>query len=124
MEDMVDLKPFQAANKTSLFVLEKGRTTSYPVPVVIWQRLPGTGAISPDWKLPEVLSHTDRNKVKAIPVNPSRLNSSWQTAVASSLKGSEKMRGETLTKLISGRGSNPMVFFGYASRMSVLMTFL
>ena len=25
MEDMVDLKPFQAANKTSLFVLEKGK---------------------------------------------------------------------------------------------------
>ena len=111
MEDMVDLKPFQAANKTSLFVLEKGRTTSYPVPVVIWQRLPGTGAISPDWKLPEVLSHTDRNKVKAIPVNPSRLNSSWQTAVASSLKGSEKMKGGNPYKAYLGARAEPYGVF-------------
>jgi type I restriction-modification system DNA methylase subunit len=41
MEDLVDLKPFQAANKTSLFVLEKGQPTSYPIPVVIWKRHPG-----------------------------------------------------------------------------------
>lgn len=67
MEDMVDLKPFQAANKTSLFVLEKGKPTSYPIPVVIWKRLPGTGAISPDWQLSEVMAHTKRVEVKAVP---------------------------------------------------------
>jgi len=94
MEDMVNLMPFQAANKTSLFVLEKGRPTSYPVPVVIWKRLARTGAISPDWTLSEVLSHTHRANVKAIPVHPSKKNSSWQTATTSSLKGSEKMKGE------------------------------
>jgi len=94
MEDMVDLKPFQAANKTSLFVLEKGRRTSYPVPVVIWKRQSGIGAISSDWALSEVLSHTNRTKVKAIPVDPSKMNSSWQTATPSSLKWSEKMKGE------------------------------
>jgi SAM-dependent methyltransferase len=85
MEDMVDLKPFQAANKTSLFVLEKGRTTYYPVPVVIWKRIPGTGAISSDWTFSEVLSRTNRKEVKAIPVNPSKINSSWQTASPSFL---------------------------------------
>ena len=56
MEDMVDLKPFQAANKTSLFVVEKGQATTYPVPVVIWKRLPGIGSVSSDWILSEVLS--------------------------------------------------------------------
>ncbi|MBM4331351.1 MAG: hypothetical protein FJ117_09040 [Deltaproteobacteria bacterium] len=94
MEDMVDLKPFQAANKTSLFVLEKGQPTSYPVPVVIWRRIPGTGAISPDWALSEVLSHTHRANVKAIPVHPAKINSSWQTATPATLKGSEKMKGK------------------------------
>ena len=87
MEDMVDLKPFQAANKTSLFVLEKGKKTSYPIPVVIWKRRPGTGAIGTDWTLSDVLSNTKQNEVKAIPVDPSKINSSWQTASPSSLKG-------------------------------------
>jgi len=94
MEDMVDLKPFQAANKTSLFVLEKGKPTSYPIPVVIWKRLPGTGAISPDWPLSEVMAHTKRVEVKAVPVDSSKVNSSWQTASTSSLKFSEKMKGK------------------------------
>jgi len=94
MEDMVDLKPFQAANKTSFFVVEKGKATSYPVPVVIWKRFPGIGSIPPDWTLPEVLSNTERNEVKAIPVDPSKINSSWQTASVSALKDSKKMKGE------------------------------
>ncbi|MGA2515548.1 MAG: N-6 DNA methylase [Thermodesulfobacteriota bacterium] len=94
MEDMVDVKPFQAANKTSLFVLEKGKPTSYPIPVRIWKRLPGTGTVSADWPLSEVMAHTARDEVKAVPVDPSRVNSSWQTASVSSLKWSEKMKGK------------------------------
>jgi hypothetical protein len=94
MEDMVDLKPFQAANKTSLFVLEKGQSTSYPVPVAIWKRRQGTGTISTDWLLSEVLANTERNEVKAIPVVPSKMNSPWQTASPSFLKGSEKLKGK------------------------------
>ncbi|MDI6756359.1 MAG: N-6 DNA methylase, partial [Thermodesulfobacteriota bacterium] len=111
MEDMVDLKPFQAANKTSLFVLEKGRPTSYPVPVVIWKRLPGTGAISPNWTLSEVLSHTQRDKVKAIPVHPAKINSSWQTATPYSLKSSEKMKGENPYKAYRGASTEPYGVF-------------
>jgi len=94
MEDMVDLKPFQAANKTSLFVLKKGTPTTYPLPVVIWKRRPGIGAILPDWPLSEVLAHTERHQVKAIPVNTSKITSSWQTASVSSLKWSEKIKGK------------------------------
>ncbi len=111
MEDMVDLKPFQAANKTSLFILEKGKATSYPVPVVIWERPPGTGTISPDWALSEVLSHTHRNEVKAIPVDSSKINSSWQTARPSSLKWSEKMKGKNLYKARLGARVEPYGVF-------------
>jgi len=111
MEDMVDLKPFQAANKTSLFVLEKGQPTSYPIPVVIWKRHPGTGAIVTDWPLSEVLSHTHRNEVKAIPVDPSRMNSSWQTATLSSLKWSEKLKGENPYKARLGARVEPYGVF-------------
>lgn len=111
MEDMVDLKPFQAANKTSLFILEKGQPTSYPIPVVIWKRLPGTGAISTDWPLTEVLANTERKEVKAIPVDPSRMNSSWQTASPSSLKGSEKVKGKNPYKARLGARVEPYGVF-------------
>lgn len=111
MEDLVDLKPFQAANKTSLFVLEKGQPTSYPVPVVIWKRRPGIGAISTDWPLSKVLANTERIEVKAIPVDPSRMNSSWQTATSSSLKWSEKMKGENPYKARLGARVEPYGVF-------------
>ena len=111
MEDMVDLKPFQAANKTSLFVLEKGKPISYPIPVVIWKRLPGTGAISPDWPLSEVMAHTKRGEVKAVPVDPSKVNSSWQTASVSSLKWSEKVKGKNPYKAYRGASTEPYGVF-------------
>ena len=111
MEDMVDLKPFQAANKTSLFVLEKGKPTSYPIPVVIWKRLPGTGAISADWPLSEVMAHTKRGEVKAIPVDPSKVNSSWQTASPSSLKYTEKIKGLNPYRAYRGASTEPYGVF-------------
>jgi len=111
MEDMVDLKPFQAANKTSLFVLEKGRKTTYPIPVAIWKRRSGTGTISPDWSFSEVLMNTERYKVKAIPIDPLKFNSSWQTASASSLKLSEKIKGENPYKAYRGASTEPYGVF-------------
>jgi hypothetical protein len=111
MEDMVNLKPFQAANKTSLFVLEKGKRTSYPVPVIIWERRPGTGAISPDWPLSEVLANTNRKEVKAIPVDPSKINSSWQTASPSSLKYTEKIKGLNPYRAYRGASTEPYGVF-------------
>lgn len=111
MEDMVDLKPFQAANKTSMFVLEKGKKTSYPVPVVVWKRLPKIGSISPDWTFSEVLSKTKRQNVKAVPVDLAKINSSWQTASPSSLRISEKMKGENPYKAYRGASTEPYGVF-------------
>ena len=111
MEDMVNLKPFQAANKTSLFVMEKGKPTTYPVPAVIWERRSGVGSISTDWTLPEVLANTGRKEVKAIPVEASKPNSSWQTATLSSLKWSQKMKGENPYKARLGARVEPYGVF-------------
>ncbi len=111
MEDLVDLKPFQAANKTSLFVLEKGRSTTYPVPVVIWKKRPNIGAISTDWTLTEVITQTERKSVKAIPIDPLRSNSSWQTAPSSLLKDFGKMKGENPYKAYRGASTEPYGVF-------------
>lgn len=93
MEDMVDLKPFQAANKTSIFVMQKGKPTTYPVPVTVWKRKAGVGRVPPEWLLAEVLKNTEHQKVEAIPVDPEKLVSSWQTADAKTLKFSARLKG-------------------------------
>lgn len=86
MEDMVDLKPFQAANKTSAFLIKKGERTTYPVPVFEWTRKKGIGRIPPEWTLDEVTASCVIKKSKAIPVNSEKPYSSWQTAPITELK--------------------------------------
>jgi hypothetical protein len=93
MEDMVHLLPFQAANKTCVFTLKKGKATTYPVPVVEWRRKNGIGCIEPEWPLEEVLKKTDRTKMQAIPVDGERDVSSWQTAPAGQVLASARFKG-------------------------------
>ena len=40
VDDMVEVRPFDAANWTSVVTLEKGRATKYPVPYVKWTPCP------------------------------------------------------------------------------------
>jgi hypothetical protein len=94
MEDMVHLQPFPgAANKTAIFTLKKGAATRYPVDVVEWRRKPGVGKIHPEWPLAEVLGKTTRAKLQAIPVDPKRPVSSWQTAKCADLELSTRLKG-------------------------------
>lgn len=93
MEDMVQLQPFQAANKTTIFTMQKGSPTRYPVPTVEWKRNPGIGKIPPEWPLAKVLENTERHALKAVPVDPAKPVSSWQTASLTDLKLSEKLKG-------------------------------
>jgi len=95
MEDMVHLQPFQgAANKTTIFTLAKGEATRYPVPVVEWRRKPSVGRIPPEWPLERVLENTERTRLQAVPVDPARPVSSWQTAKQGDLKLSAKLKGK------------------------------
>jgi hypothetical protein len=61
--------------------------------------------------LPEVLSYTERKEVQAIPVDPSRPNSSWQTATPSSLKSSKRMKGENPYRAYRGASTEPYGVF-------------
>jgi len=94
MEDMVNLQPFHAANKTSLFILKKGKRTKYPVPVVQWTRKKGVGRVGPDWSLARVKDKTTRKNLQAIPVDPQRAVSSWQTAPPEIIQGSQNLKGK------------------------------
>lgn len=94
MEDMVHLQPFPgAANKTAIFTLMKGGATRYPVDVVEWRRNAGIGRIPPEWSLDDVLANTTRAQLQAIPVDPKRAVSAWQTGKCADLQLSARLKG-------------------------------
>jgi len=111
MEDMVNLKPFQAANKTSIFFLRKGAKTTYPISVVEWKRKNGIGKIKPEWILDEVLANCKTKKIKAIPVNPEKLASSWQTASSTDLQIYSKLKGKNPYRAHLGVNADPYGIF-------------
>jgi len=111
MEDMVNLKPFQAANKTSMFCLQKGKKTKYPLPIIEWKRKKGIGSIKPEWTLDEVLANTTRRKLKAIPVNPDKTSSSWQTASPTDLQIYTKLKGKNPYRAHLGVNADPYGIF-------------
>ncbi|NQT54803.1 MAG: hypothetical protein HQ551_01080 [Desulfobacteraceae bacterium] len=111
MEDMVNLKPFQAANKTSIFILEKGTKTSYPVPVIQWKRRPGLGTIPIEWDLEQVKANTIRRSLDAIPIDPKKLNSSWQTVDKASFPILKKVKGVNPYKAYRGASTEPYGVF-------------
>jgi len=97
VEDMVDLKPFEAAaNKTSIFVLQKGAKIKYPVRFVEWKRKKGIGRIKSEWSIEEVLKKTTRKNLQAVPIDQEKLCSSWQTMSVSDER-----------RLLSLKGGNP-----------------
>jgi len=102
MENMVNLQPFQFANKTSLFFMKKGEKTTYPVKVIEWKRKPCIGRIPTDWSLDRVKANCEIKKIQAIPINPDKLSSSWQTAQAGELKIYSQLKGKNPYRAYSG----------------------
>lgn len=111
MEDMVHLKPFTAANKTSIFFLRKGKKTTYPIPVVKWARKSGIGKIPPDWTFEKVKAHTNRERMQAIPIDQAKVSSSWQTAPSDNLSIFSKLKGNNPYKAYRGISSEPYGVF-------------
>jgi len=111
MEDMVDLKPFQSANKTSVFFVKKGEKTTYPVRVIEWRRKPKTGSIPPDWPQDKVKANCVIREIQAIPINPGKLSSSWQTAKTADLTAYSKLKGQNPYKAHLGARVEPYGVF-------------
>ncbi len=111
MEDMIDLQPFQAANKTTIFAMEKGKATKFPVPVVEWTRNKGVGRIPLNLSLKEVQAKTSRRTLQAVPVEPQKRVSSWQTASRSELKELAPLKGVNAYKALLGARVEPYGVF-------------
>jgi len=111
MEDMVHLKPFQSANKTSVFFIKKGEKTTYPVKAIEWRRKPKIGRIPPDWSLEKVKANCEIKEIQAIPINPVKLSSSWQTANTADLTAYSKLKGQNPYRAYRGASTEPYGVF-------------
>ncbi|MCR4413341.1 MAG: SAM-dependent methyltransferase, partial [Thermoguttaceae bacterium] len=71
VHDLVEIRPFDAANWTATVVLEKGRPTVYPVPYVKWKRADaGLSCSCPS-------ARTATQRYDAWPVDPRRPTAPW-----------------------------------------------
>ncbi len=111
MEDMVHLSPFQAANKTSVFVMRKGAPTKYPIPVVVWSRKKGIGPIPAEWPLERVVEATNRTNLAATPVDSARAVSAWQTATVAGHAASKRLKGANAYRAYIGARVEPYGVF-------------
>jgi len=95
VDDMVSLQPFEgASNRTAVMVLEKGTTTTYPVPYIVWRKK-GRKRFTYDSTLEEVIGATVCLDFVAEPVEPSDPTSPWLTARPKAIKAVRKVLGKS-----------------------------
>lgn len=96
VDDMSELRPFEgAASRTSVVVIEKGRTTRYPVPYTYWRKTTQGRGLSYDSSLEEVEHMTARLRFSAVPVNRSDDTSPWLTGRPRALKAIRSVLGSS-----------------------------
>ena len=92
---MSTLQIFEGAStRTSVFVLQKGRPTSYPVPYTVWKKTVA-GRLDYDSTLEEVTAQTRRLEFFATPVDAADPTSAWLTARRKALVAVRKVLGQS-----------------------------
>ncbi|MCJ7667422.1 MAG: SAM-dependent DNA methyltransferase, partial [Anaerolineae bacterium] len=95
VDDMVALKPFEgAANRTSVFVVQRGAPTKYPVPYTVWTRKKGA-SIGMDVALEEAQAATARANLVAVPVDRTQATAPWITARPNAIKALGRVLGQS-----------------------------
>jgi len=104
VDDMVELNPFEgASNRTSVVIIQKGKTTKYPVPSYLyWRKTVKRKSIPLEATLDEVIGMTERKQFVAEPVNENDLTSPWITGRPKALKGVKKILGKSEYKAYAG----------------------
>lgn len=79
VDDMVSLKPFEdAANRTAVLFLQRGKETEYPVPYLIWKRRSKRDKIPVDASLGCIMRRVQIWPYEATPIEPD--GGAWLTA--------------------------------------------
>lgn len=92
---MSSLQVFEGAStRTSVFVLQKGQPTSYPVSYTLWKKT-AAGRLNYDSTLEEVTAQTRRLEFFATPVDAVDPTSAWLTARRKALNAVQKVLGKS-----------------------------
>ncbi len=97
VDDMVELNPFEgASNRTSIVILQKGKSMKYPMPSYLYWRKTAKGKSIPlDATLDDALEMTERMQFVAEPVNENDLTSPWITGRPKALRAVRKVIGQS-----------------------------
>ena len=102
VDDMVELQPFEgASNWTAVFVIQKGVPIKYPVSYLVWHIIKGQHVRLED-SLEEVIAKTERDSLKAQPVDSKSLTSPWMTARSRALDALQKVIGQAAYEAHAG----------------------
>ncbi|MBU2008895.1 MAG: N-6 DNA methylase [Chloroflexi bacterium] len=101
-QDLVELQPFEgASNRTATVVLQKGESTQYPVPYILWQKAK-PGRIGVDFTLQGVSERTRRTLLSARPVGSAQPTSPWLTASPAALRALRNVIGPSAYQARAG----------------------
>jgi SAM-dependent methyltransferase len=106
VDDLSRLQVFEGAStRTSVFVLQKGQPTCYPVAYTYWQKTSKGKGLDYDSTLEEVLAQTRRLRFDAAPVDPTDPTSAWLTARPKALRAVQKVLGKSEYRAYEGANS-------------------
>jgi SAM-dependent methyltransferase len=106
VDDLSRLQVFEGAStRTSVFVLQKGQPTSYPVDYTYWQETSKGRGLDYDSTLEEVLAKTRSLQFHAVPVDPTDPTSAWLTARPKALQAVQKVLGKSEYRAYEGANS-------------------
>jgi hypothetical protein len=106
VDDLSRLQVFEGAStRTSVFVLQKGQPTCYPVDYTYWQKISRGRGLDYDSTLEEVLAQTRRLQFQATPVDPNDPTSAWLTARPAALRAVQKVLGKSEYRAHEGANS-------------------
>jgi type I restriction-modification system DNA methylase subunit len=100
-DDMVKIKPFEAANRTAVIVLERDKELEYPVPYTVWKKKERQ-KIDSHTPLSAVLERTLRDPFVGKPVDGRDKTSAWITGKTKALEAVNKVLGESAYKAHEG----------------------
>jgi len=97
VDDMVELNPFEgASNRTSVVIIQKGRSTKYPMPSYwYWRKAVKGKSIPLEATLNDVLQMTARKRFIAEPVDKKNITSPWITGRPKALRAVRKIIGQS-----------------------------
>mgnify|MGYP001048889196 CR=1 FL=1 len=94
VDDLVDVRPFDASNKTSVFCAQKGNPTTYPVPYYKWIRPKGI-TINSHHNLEAVFDICEIEEQIGSPIDDAAITSPWLTGSHTTIEKLKKLVGNS-----------------------------